>query len=74
MDISKPMMWIGQTDILIGLGLYHVSTLTLDIYGNSMSQKLKGGSFSKGNSIFALTIGKVDAGVKNTTDVYYIGQ
>lgn len=68
------MMWIGQTDILIGLGLYHVSTLTLKIYGNSMSQKLTEGSFSKGNSVFALTIGKVGAGVKNTTDVYYIGQ
>ena len=31
MDISKPTMWIGQTDILIGLGLYHVSTLILKI-------------------------------------------
>lgn len=39
-----------------------------------MSQELKGDSFSEGNSAFALTIGKSDAGVKNTTNVYYIGQ
>lgn len=38
-----------------------------------MSQKLKGDSLSEGNSAFALTIGKSDAGVKNT-NVYYIGQ
>lgn len=74
MDISKPMMWIGQTDILIGLGSVSCVYLNTRYLWKQHEPKLKGGSFSKGNSVFALTIGKVDAGVKNTTDVYYIGQ
>lgn len=58
MDILKPMMWIGQTaDILIGLGLYHVFTNTRYLW-KQHELKAERGSFSKGNSVFALTIGR----------------